>query len=194
MKYVISIVLLVVAAGLGYMVYDSVNSKIEFNKEAEAREWKVAQKLMDIRRAQTSYKAIYGKYADSFDKLIGHVQFDSIPVVLATGSVPDTLSEAQAVELGYVVRDTSLISVRDTLFSAEYNVDSFSFVPFGAGEKFKIDAGEIEKNKMTIQVFEVSASLVQIYTGLDLSNESVKKDKVVKVGSMSEPTTSGNWE
>lgn len=194
MKYLLNAVLILAGIALTYLVYDSIQSKIDFNKEAARREGIVVERLIDIRKAQVSYKTLYGKYADSFEKLMGHVAMDSMPVVKMVGAVPDTLTEAEAVAQGLVIRDTFKISVRDTLFAQDYHLDSLRYVPFSEGGTFKIQAGEIEKNKLHVQVFEVSANLKQIYNGLDLSNESLNLSKLVKVGSMTEPTTNGNWE
>ena len=81
-----------------------------------------------------------------------HIKNDSMPVIKAIGFVPDTLTEAKAVELGIVTRDTLLISVRDTLFPKNYSVDSLRYVPTSDGKEFDMNAGEIEKNQLPKQI------------------------------------------
>ena len=54
-------------------------------------------------------------------------------------------------------------------------------------------AGVIEKNKVNVNVFEASTKLGEIYKGLDTKNENVNLDDELKVGSMNEPITTGNW-
>ena len=177
-----------------YLIYDSVDSKIEFRKEADRREQKVIKQLKDIRKAQISYKKVRGKYTNSFDSLFSHIKNDSMVIVKAIGSVPDTLTELQALEQGIIVRDTSLIPVRDTLFTAEYNLDSLKYIHFSDSEEFKLQAGELEKNKLKVQVFEAFAPYSAIYNNMDLTNESLDLTEGLRVGSMTDANTSGNWE
>ena len=103
--------------------------------------------------------------------------------------------------MGIVTRDTFYISVKDSIFSANYlkehiapfYFDSLPFIPFSAKKKFEIRAGEIEKGGLWVSVFEVFASFKDFYTGLNTENEDVDLSDGLKVGSMDEPSTSGNW-
>jgi hypothetical protein len=194
MKLVIQGGLLVVAIVLGWLIYESVDSKLEFQKMAESRKAVVVERLKDIRTAQLSYKAEKGEYAASFDKLINYIKTDSITYIRATGNVPDTLTELQAVEMGIVIRDTFKIAVIDTLFAVGYPVDSLQYVPFSNNETFVLEAGEVEKNKVNVKVFEAFADYKKIFTGMELSNENIKLDDGLRVGSMTDATTNGNWE
>lgn len=186
----------IIIASLAFMWLDyvSVQSKLDFLDEKDRREDIVVRRLMDIRSAQMSYKKVHGAFATNFDDLIKHIKDDSMAVVMAIGSVPDTLTELKAVELGIVTRDTHLISVRDTLFPPNYAVDSIRYVPNSGGQEFEIKAGEIEKNKLMVKVFEVFASNDKILHGLDLSEEYIDVSEGLRVGSMTEPHTRGNWE
>ncbi|MEQ8324136.1 MAG: hypothetical protein RIC15_08755 [Vicingaceae bacterium] len=189
--------LALVFAGVAFFAwldYSSVQRKIDFVKVQDYRESKVVERLMDIRTAQVSYKKLYGQYAGNFDALINHVKNDSMPVVKAIGFVPDTLTEMKAVELGIVTRDTLLISVRDTLFKMDFPIDSLRYVPFSDGGEFKLESGEIEKNQLKVKVFEAFASNEKILHGLNLSEEYIDLEDGLRVGSMTEPHTRGNWE
>ena len=177
-----------------YLNYDSVQNKLEFIEEQDKREAKVVQRLMDIRSAEVSYKKVHGEYAGNFDALINHVLNDSMPVIKAIGTVPDTLTEAKAVELGIVTRDTLLISVRDTLFPANFAVDSLRYVPNSGGAQFELQAGEVEKNKLVVKVFEAFATYEKILHGMNLSEEYIDLKDGLRVGSMTDPHTRGNWE
>lgn len=84
--------------------------------------------------------------------------------------------------LAVIVRDTILVPVRDSIFPASYPVDSLPFVPFGEGAKFEMKAGEIEKGKVMVKVFEV------------IDTAPFDPKQVMKVGSMTEPSNAGNWE
>tara|TARA_R110002049_G_scaffold202300_4_gene372809 strand:+ start:720 stop:1301 length:582 start_codon:yes stop_codon:yes gene_type:complete len=193
MKIAIQALLLVAAVVLAYLVYDSVNSRIVFEQKLAERQSVVVEKLINIRTAQTEFKAEKKRYAQNFDELFNFVKYDSLSLIKAIGTVPDSLTEAQAVEMGIVSRDTSMIAVIDTVLKG-INIDSLKYIPFSDGEVFKIDAARIEKNKVSVNVFEVSAKYGQFLKGLNTKNENVDLEKDLKVGSMEDPTTSGNWE
>ncbi len=193
MKIAIQALLLVAAVVLAYLVYDSVNSRIVFEEKLGYRQAIVVDKLIDIRTAQTEFKAEKKRYAKTFDELLNFVKYDSISLIKAIGTVPDSLTEQQAVEMGIVSRDTSMMAVIDTVLTG-VNIDSLKYIPFSDGEEFKIDAAKIEKNKVNVNVFEVSAKYGQFLKGMNTKNENIDLEKDLKVGSMEDPTTSGNWE
>ena len=56
-----------------------------------------------------------------------------------------------------------------------------------------MQADVIEKNKVNVNVFEASAKFADVYNGLKTRNEDVDLEEVLKVGSMTEPITTGNW-
>ena len=195
-KIVIPVVVVIMAASVSFawMDYASIQGNLEFMAEQDRREVKVVEKLKDIRAAQISYKGNYGRYASSFEALISHFNNDSMTVIRANGFVPDTLTEMRAVELGIVTRDTIKIGIRDTLFDIGYNIDSLQYVPFSDGQKFELKAGEIEKNKLKVQVFEAFAGNGKILHGLNLNEFYIEEADGLSVGSMTEPHTRGNWE
>ncbi len=192
-------VLILFALGLTYLDYKSIKEPIDFIKEKDHRYAFVIQRLKDVRAAQIAYKAVKGKYASDFDGLMNFIKNESLPVIKAIGTVPDTLTEEQALKMGLVKRDTSYVSAKDSIFSPFYlkdrangfQLDSLPYIPFGGGEKFKISAGQIEKNKVNVQVVEVIADKKIILGGLDAVLISREDD--LKFGSMTDPNTNGNW-
>jgi len=202
MKLGIRIGLWVVVVGMAFLVYNSIASKIEFEDETSRRRQLVIERLIDVRTAQLAHKSVNSAYANSFRELLKFVKQDSFPLVKAIGTVPDTLSEEEAVQMGLVSRDTTYMSVQDSIFSTSYlkehslpfYVDSLPYVPFGGnGEVFEFKAGEIEKGKVKVKVFWVFAKFAIIYFGLDTDNEAIDLEDGLGVGSMDEPSTSGNW-
>ncbi len=189
LQMVLIAILALLSISLIYLDYKSIKDPIDFIKKRDARYLKVEQRLKDIRKAQIIYKSVHGKYCDNFNDLLSFIKNDSLFVVNAIGMVPDTLSEDSAVILGIVSRDTMLVPVRDSVFSKRYlasrintfNIDSLPYVPF-TKTKFKIDAGHIEKNNVTVPVFLVEDS------------KPFDPKLVYRVGSMTEPITTGNWE
>lgn len=187
----------VVLAGLDYK---SIKDPIDFRDQKRKRYSKVVERLKDIRQAQLGYKSAYNVYASDFETLVNFVKNDSVAVIKAIGFVPDTLTEEQALEMGIISRDTIYEPAMENVYNKAYltdrgvsviNVDSLSYIPFSGGEMFDIQAGQIERNNLMVQVFEVIAPREKALKGLNKRLTKLEKD--LKVGSMTDPTTSGNW-
>ncbi len=198
MKLVIQLVLIVASAFMGYLIYDSIDSKIELEKEVKHRKAVVIERLEQIKEAQISYKKVRGEYAKSFDQLKDFLENDSLIVVKAIGVVPDSLlgQEAKALAMGIIVRDTSKIAVRDEMFKGTFQkvVDSLAVIPFSGGSSFSINSGEVEKGKVKVKVFEVTAPYKEIFKGLKTDNEGIDMSQALILGSMTEPSINGNWD
>ncbi len=202
MKATLKYGLWIVAILLTYLVYDSIDSKIAFQNATEHRNSIVIERLKDIRVAQLAFKSANEIYAKNFNELLSFVKNDSFSVIKALGSVPDTLSEEEAVQMGLVTRDTSNVSVKDSIYSPRYlkghvkpfYIDSLPYIPFGRNEEvFVFESGEKKISQMMVQVFRVFASYSIIYSGLDTKNEDIDIEDGLQVGSMDDPSTSGNW-
>ncbi|MDT8412989.1 MAG: hypothetical protein RQ875_11030 [Vicingaceae bacterium] len=195
---IVKIVFVALIAVAAYMNYDSIQSKIELEKEIKKRNKVVQERLENIRDAQIEYKKLKGEYAGNFNNLLNFLNNDSIILVYSEGEVPDSLigQEARALELGIIIRDTTKVPVREELFKENFDkiVKDMNIVPFSDGVEFEIAAGEIEKGKVMVKVFEVKTPYKNVYNGLDLKNEGVDLDAYIAVGSMEEPTTNGNWK
>src|SRR5699024_5920668 len=98
MKTAIQLILVVAALVLAYFIYDGIQSKIAFKKEAKDRRELVQERLMKIVEAQKKFKSEKGKYAANFDELYDFLTMDSLTIIKAIGTVPDTLTEAEAIE------------------------------------------------------------------------------------------------
>jgi hypothetical protein len=189
---VLFFVFLPLAFVTAYFAYRSIQAPIEFNQEKIKRYAKVETKLKTIRDWQFAYKSVYRAYASNFDTLITFVNTDSFPVIKALGTVPDTLTEQQAVDMGLVTRDTLLVSVRDSLFKSGGDINDVRFIPPGNTKEFTMESGIVEKGQVMVPVFEVVALNSYIFDGI--VPEYYEPQKSLRVGSMTEPSTSGNWE
>ena len=195
---IIKVLLTIVIIGLAYLVYESVMEPVRFNKERDIRKSLVVQNLKDIRNAQMAYKSIYNKYTQSFDTLLEFINNGEIPVVKMIPDPNDTTFTKS-------IKDTiAYINVKDSLFSSrnDFKVNKLAIIPFSEGDTFKLEAGEIDKGNIMIQVFEASALNLQFLKGLNeqlILNyndllESSEQFPGLKVGSMVEASTDGNWE
>jgi len=197
MKIGIQALLAILSIFIAYLIWDSIDSKIVLTESVEIRNKVVRERMEQIRDAQVEYKKVRGQYAKSFDNLIDFLENDSIPQVKMIGEVPDSLlgKEALALEMKIIQRDTTKIPVREILFLENFNkvLDSLAYIPFSGGVKFTMDAGTVEKGKVVVGVFEVKASLKDVYKNLKTDNEGIDMSEFITIGSMEEPTTNGNW-
>ncbi len=197
-RLILKIVLFAVIIFLGYMVYDSINQPLEFKKERARREVEVVQRLKDIRNAQFLYKLAYNSYTPSFDSLIAFLKSGEIPVVKLIPDPEDTtFTKTIADTLGYV-------KVIDSLFGKRpgFNVNNLRYIPFSDSIEFEMDAGNIDRGGVNVSVFEAKAPFMAYLKGLEeqriyniiAAEEDIDKFPGLKVGSMTEPSTDGNWE
>ena len=208
MKKIIQIVLAIVMVVLAYLVWESIQTPIRFNKEKDIRYAATIQRLKDIRTAQLAFKDEFGKFTSSFDSLIQFVQNDSMKLVKAIGSIPDELlaqgwTEAIALKEGIITRDTIKIAIKDTLFAPNFVASDLQFVPFTDRAIFELATATVVSGSVNVNVFEAKVHNNVLLHGLDEKllinlNERMKTSKNfpgVKVGDIEEPNNNaGNWE
>lgn len=207
MKKVLQIALLIAIVGLGYLLYRSISTPIQYEDEQAKRNGKVIERLKDIRSAQVAYKSEFGKFTGSFDTLVNFVKTGHFNVEQRIGSADDSL----AVSKGLLKRVKVQVRVLDSLFKGDIaRVDSLPFIPYGGGAKFEMGAGELmTASKVPVKVFEAKAPDTIIFRSFAIqdknykqilvnkTSEKKKADKYpgLKVGSLTEATNNaGNWE
>lgn len=183
-KKIIQVVMALIIVGLAYLVYDSIMQPIRFNKQKEIREKAIIQRLKDIRDAQIAYKAVHNKYMGDFDTLIDFVNNGKFALVLKIGNTDDSTAQ--------IIRDTTFISVKDSIFDKDFAIDSIRYIPYAKGKEFNMYAQQIEKARVLVSVFCASAIKRDYMEGLD--KNLFEEEDSIYVGSLEEPTTDGNWE
>jgi hypothetical protein len=211
MRRVIQILFVLIIIILGYLIVESIMEPIRFNQEVEARERATIDRLIDIREAQKAYKDVYKRYTGSFDTLIAFLDTGSFSVIRAEGTIPEEWLEEfgledardKAIREGVISRETTIVPVKDSLYSKGYAIDSLRYVPFTEDVVFKMESSEIlTTSNLLVQVVEVSVLYDQLLTGMDqqlIVNYKDERMKIVgfegvKFGSLEEGTLTGNWE
>ncbi|MFO7998524.1 MAG: hypothetical protein R6U86_06020 [Bacteroidales bacterium] len=194
MKTAIQIGLALIIVVLVYLIYESIMEPVRFNQEVARREAAIIQRLKDIRSVQLAHRSRYQAFNGDLDSLVQFVKNDSLPIIMAIGTVPDTITESEAVRLGLVRRDTMWMPARDSLLiRARYTVDSLPFIPSSGGKRFTMEASMIERGMVQLPVFE-AYTLPEEYLS-DLENWRVYYTReLLKVGSLVEASVDGNWE
>lgn len=205
LKPVINIVLWALIIFLGYITFMSVYREIEFNKLKVVRYKVVIDRLIDIRDSQLAYKEVKGEYAGTFDKLIYFVENDSVPITQRRDTL--VLDEEKTRAFGGVetmktitlIDTLSHFSVKDSLFKGSERYKKMMNVGVGKPDaQFTLKAGKLD----VYAVFEASVEKAVILYDqedylIDKENQVVSVDGIngptVKVGSMTEVYTKGNW-
>ncbi|MAN59846.1 MAG: hypothetical protein CMC08_08440 [Flavobacteriaceae bacterium] len=213
MKIILQLVLWVVIIFLGYKLYDSVVGPVEFNEEKEIRYAKVIKKLKDIRAAEMAHQEITGTFTGSFDSLIAFIDTAQFAITARRDTSYADIEKNKAYGLdpqegGYyiesIVVDTlGFTPVKDSLYQGTDRYRSMMNIPIkGVDDKIELRAGKISKNDKQYDVFE--ARVPKDIILYDLDRDLLAQEKqvisvdgvngpVLKVGSMTEVNTSGNW-
>lgn len=210
MKTALNIVFTVIIVIMAYFLIESIMKPIRFNREKDAREAAIKERLIDLRTAQEAFKAVKGYYTGSFDTLITFLEKDSLPLVFKRGSLTDDMiaagitTEKEAVKKGLISRDTTYIPVRDSVFYKGYPLESLRYVPGLDTVQFKMSAGRVMTTSMVmVNVFEAYVLNDVFLRDLDrqlVINYDEQRTKTtgfpgMKIGDVKVPNNNaGNWE
>lgn len=210
MKLVIQIVLWIVIIFLGWQLWSSIMAPVEFNKIKQARYAKVIQNLKDVQMAELAHKEITGNFTGDWDSLVSFIDTAQYAITQRrdTSYADVERNKAFGISSGYFIEgiliDTlGFVPVKDSLFRGSDRYRTMMNVPIeGVNEKFELDAGTITRNQIEYSVFEVKVSKDIVLHDLDkdlLSQEKLVQSvdgvngAYIKVGSLNEVNTSGNW-
>ena len=164
--------------------------------------------MKDIRDAELAYKDVTGRFTGSFDELIAFVDTAQFTITQRrdTTVLDVEMTKAYGVDQykELVLIDTlGYRSVKDSLFKKSENYREMMWVPTtNKTEKFELDAGFITKSNNRIPVFEAKVAKEVILK--DQPQQLVMQEKkivsadavngeYIRVGSMEEIDTNGNW-
>ena len=90
-------------------------------------------------------------------------------IVKAIGETPDSLTDAQALELGIISRDTAYVLAKETVFDEAYlnsrnekfplDLSELTTVPH-SDENYSVDAGMVEKGKVVYKYLKFQQLMV----------------------------------
>ncbi|MCL2414698.1 MAG: hypothetical protein FWC94_05530 [Bacteroidales bacterium] len=192
---------------LSYFIFESIMKPQRFENLRSAREAVVVERLRDIRTTQLAFRNVHGHFAETMDTLIHFLEEGKMPIVRRIGYVPDTLTEAEALRMGIITRDTIFEYAYEALFpdrNRATHLPSLRYIPFtNRTREFTVEAGFITRHEIQIPVVEVTAPLLYYMTEPEfqqLAINAVKRAQDIgrfpgrRFGSMTDPITEGNWE
>jgi len=205
LKPVIMLVLWGLIALFAYQTFNSVYKPIQFNKIVKERYAEVIINLKDIRSAQLAHRQVTGQFAGNWDNLVKFLDTAEYTITQRRDSsiVDEELTRRYGGVTTYkeitIIDTLGYASVKDSLFKGSDRYKTMMNLPVGKeGAKFELKAGRFEN----IPVFEVSVDKSVILDGQDKDLITVEKQVVavdgvngptLKVGSMDEVNTNGNW-
>ncbi|MFA6950172.1 MAG: hypothetical protein WCQ70_05750 [Lentimicrobiaceae bacterium] len=183
---------------LGYLLFASIMRPVRFDDEVNRRNTQVVNRLKDIRTSETMFKHANGFYTSSFDTLIDFLKVGKVPVVKMIPDPNDTtFSRSISDTVGY-------IRIADSLFGhrPNFKMEDLSIIPYSDGRRFEIKTGKIDKGGVTVSVIEIQVPYEYYLLDLDqqdVLNLSARQAGInrfpgIKMGSLIESTTDGNWE
>lgn len=209
-KPFVLILLWALIAYLAYLNVMSVYEPIQFNKVRNKRYAMIIENLKDLRHSQLAHRQVTGKFEKNFDNLVKFIDTAQFTITQRRDSsvIDKEMTRRYGVDTykDIVIVDTlGFVPVKDSLFKNSDRYKTMINIPEGAGEpgsKFVMDAGFVERNNVKVPVFEVKVdkSVILFDRNEDLvaqEKEVVSVDGVngptLKVGSMDEVNTNGNW-
>lgn len=208
-KYIL-IFLWVFVAIYSYKTINSVYEVIQFDDLKEVRYQKVIKNLIDIRDSELAHRSVKGQFQNNWDSLVKFIELDSFTLTQRRDS--SILDKEMTKRYGgvktykdIVIVDTlGFVSVKDSLFGVDNRYTKMMYVPGAkdADTKFELRSGYIEQNGLDIPVFE--SKVIKSVILYDQNKDLIFKENLVqsvdgvngsalKVGSMDEVNTNGNW-
>lgn len=208
-RLILTVVLAAGVVALAIYLYNCILKPVKFENEYNTRSEQVINKLKDIRALQEQFKNTNGRYCSSIDSLIDFAQEGKALLVKKTGTIPDNMTEAEALAKGILKRDTTVVNPLEKLYgegkliTPKDKIKDLKYIPFSDGQEFTMGADVIDKGGVPVAVFEVKAPIETYTKGMDEQTVINRKAELeqrengyagYKVGSLDQTITDGNWE
>jgi len=172
---------------------------IKFQRIERVRICDVTEKLENIREAQLAYKTENGAFCSDINELVAFVDTGVINIIERKDTsfmYYDKVYQKQMNKDSVMLRVLGQEPVAVQLFGEGFKAQSLLKIP-GTDSLFTMNAGQINKNAVDVATFEVSAPYATVFADVagnypqafsKVANESLT------IGSLTEPTISGNYE
>jgi len=195
---IVQIVLLLAVIFLAYSLYEIIQEPIRFEKIKNKRYDKIKERLEEIRDVQKAYRAEYNEFAGDFNTLIAFVDTGKQTIIERKDS---TFTYYDKVYLKDREKDTIITrvlgyrNIKETLFDKNFDPEVLRYIPLTERKEFSMQADKLTVNDVIVPVFEARAENKDIFADIWKKYEDfIEKDYALKVGSLTEPTLSGNWK
>ena len=234
MKKLINVVWGICALAMLFICYRSIADQQDFDNEVKQREVDVKARLIQIRNAENAFKEQHPDegFCGDWDSLIAWVKEAKLPTIIKQGVLTEdqmekglTESKAAAIVargnaaeiaangLQEFRRDTTWVSLIDSLYGSDFNPDELCYIPHsdakdGEKKKFELIAVWIKtKSDAVIPVMECGATFDTYLVGdskqwaREAANQTEIADGMgnypgLKIGEagLNWNNNAGNWE
>ena len=222
-KILFRIVLVVVILILAVMVMRSIMRPEKFRTVYNERCELIKEKLITIRDVQAVYKNENKTFIADADSLADFATNGTVSIIKNVGDIPEGMTEAEALKTGLLRKETVQISAMEKVMETDAsrkveNFNNLQYVLGHSGPKFNIQTGTIASKTYEIPVYMIVVPLDDIladmdkaitpehaspftkffnkifYNGLADETQYRSQYKDMVMGSLTEASTSGNWE
>lgn len=203
LRWIPSIVMLLLAVFLGFKIYNGIMEPIEFSKTKVKKYAPVVENLKIIRDAEVKFFEKNGKYTENKALLIKFIEEAKLALT-ETRTVIDKINKGGGIIVDVERRVTDTIGYEPVLkyFEGRDFKNMFK-VPGVEGAEFELEIGEVEKVQgLIVSTFMARTPKKAILAGMSESLvkqelEVIQTDQIkgeyISVGSLEEVTSGGNW-
>ena len=203
LRWIPSIVMLLLAVFLGFKIYNGIMEPIEFSKTKVKKYAPVVENLKIIRDAEVKFFEKNGKYTENKALLIKFIEEAKLALT-ETITVIDKINKGGGIIVDVERRVTDTIGYEPVLkyFEGRDFKNMFK-VPGVEGAEFELEIGEVEKVQgLIVSTFMARTPKKAILAGMSESLvkqelEVIQTDQIkgeyISVGSLEEVTSGGNW-
>lgn len=203
LRWIPSVLLLLLAGYLGYKIYGGIMEPINFNKDKVVRFENVIKNLKIIRDAQVKYYEVNGTYTKDKQGLIKFIDTAQLAIT-ETKTIVEQENRGGGVIVDVEKRVTDTIGYEPVLkYFKDKDYKNMFNVPGVPNTQYELEVGEVEKVQgLVVPTFRARVAKRPILEGMNESLikqelEAVETDQIkgeyVSVGSLEEVTTGGNW-
>jgi hypothetical protein len=215
-KTLVSIALWAITLILGYLIYSSVMKPIKFDQEKNSRYEIAVKTMLDIKKAQSGFKTVHGKYADSFEELVRFIETGKFQIVSRKdtividvernnreGMVPDENGVGGYFKDVVITSILGNVSVKDSLFQNSNRYKHLNEIKIGdLTIPVSLKTGFVYRNETKVPVFQAVIDKNLLLSDLDQDlvtseNKVEGIDKIngdkITLGSLEEAALTGNW-
>ncbi|MTB49657.1 hypothetical protein [Lewinella sp. W8] len=193
MRKIFSLLFLVLAFFLGFLLYKSIEEPINFSAERVKRDRAVAEQLGKIRTTQELYRDITGEFAPDFDTLRQVLETGDLLEIAVVGD-PDDPDFT-----GEITYDTTRLPAIDSIRAMGIDLATLDEVPYGEGAKFDITANVIDYQSTSVPVVQVGVQKKK-YMGrfadarFSRYDQNYDPNSAMKFGDLTKPSLAGTWQ
>lgn len=203
LRWIASLLLLVLTIFLGFKIYNGIMEPIKFSKDKIVKFDKVVKSLKIIRDAEVKYYEVTGNYTKDKAGLIKFI--DTAKLALTeTKTIVEQVNVGGGIINDVEKRVTDTIGYEPVLkYFGDRDYKNMFKIPGVPGKEFDLEIGTFEKVQgLEVPTFEAKASKMDVLKGMNISLvkqelEAVESDQIkgefISVGSLNEVTTGGNW-